>query len=1132
MFTPDSRDLSNQRSETPALLPSVAANDPSHSTDVCSTTLRALGKIKEYSSRNLEEIISNLSEREAEIAKAMNAIAGRAKELLVLADRSTDSPTAAQRYLLSVQDELLAAQEGQQTLHLDDFHSPTDALHYANAKLFEALSQGAQSGEEVVEIRAFDLAIMVTEAALLEDSIRTRYQGSGPFKQHREIMRGALACNGPSTTIEEAFVGALEAKCQHLGYLPSLTVVHDKDGNLVDGENSPLKPGAVVGQLVDKLDGFQKIPSYQRIVLGDNLDRVPGHGSLAQEMFQYAGASTHKMFGDAALLFDETKSDPSIKHVVLTANMREYARGFIGREGVEIRGKTADSYISEMKPESLLDMVLRDPTRIFIMSDNADESLSRAVREGFEVGDETLKIEEAIFFASRVAGPSDAKDHLLAHTLREAAIPFAENQVRVTEEGSYEGYEGVTSLVSTYQRWRAEKIEQGWPISPTQSKVQHRLHDLLVGSDEALSELSQRWKAEEAVLLTQLQEQLPTGVVDSQLLRDCAYKAQRNAELRQEIGGVTSFLASAREEYEELTKDLALNDKRRPVIATRLLRDALQAASDTRGAGASLETKEVEVVGGVRISIIDLPKVDLNSLNYHVAQHLESKSLDPDSLDLVLIKTKEGGDTTLVVPLSMKGMLKAESIRGATDLGEGAYLLGESFGRNDTEQERNLRKELRRDITIAELYYRNAFAMGGGLEKTIREQAKVFADAGFRVRLVGGNDPDVSSYDPALISTFEHRTIPLLHERNQEILQLASSLYEGEIPPQFDTLYREVKEELKQALAGVDFVIVHNPLFLRNPLLQKALLDLKREDALGGAELVGWVHDIGIYTEPEKYPREFSDESPWGYVGKIHPGIHYVPVSAAVSKKLHTVPRAEEATSGSYTFGTVVPPGSDYQAMLPSGRVAEALLKTINWDDVESLWVTPGRIAERKNTLGAIHAIGFNPGSYLVITGKPKVERLADGSERINDPYYEEVKATVEELGLRDRVIFLHTLVGEISDREYERTLAELASLADGGLTVPFEEGFGIDPRNLALVSGVIVSSDDEALRGNLSDTAHYVSRQGHPLEVAAAMRAELKQNPHIGLRQKARTTESWASRLQGTIQYFDEKSVSTEALK
>ncbi|MCX7996533.1 MAG: glycosyltransferase [Patescibacteria group bacterium] len=441
-------------------------------------------------------------------------------------------------------------------------------------------------------------------------------------------------------------------------------------------------------------------------------------------------------------------------------------------------------------------------------------------------------------------------------------------------------------------------------------------------------------------------------------------------------------------------------------------------------------------------------------------------------------------------------------------------------------------RRLRGFVNVAQVYFRNGFEPAGGLEKVLREQAKILADFGYSVTLIGGNPPN-EMYGRELLELFQHIVIDGAHERHPTALEIARKMESGSVPDKYQEHYDYLLNQLKDALKHMHIWIAHNPHVPRNPPFTAALLELWRNREAhklkNARKLALWVHDVGPVMEPHKFPP--LDEygrypEPWDstFNQKLKgPDVTYFCVSKKVADQVGNIPLPpgkDEATFRAPDIVTIHH-GHDVEAMIsPYHELVRRIIPYIRRDRFKNVILQTGRIGDRKCQHRSITALRFLEDTQLIITGAPK---MTNGV--IDDQYWDYIKKLAKYFDVEDRIVFVYDIVGPIPDGGvYEKVTGQLAHLSEVVVVPSSSEGFGIDAANLAGVRIPIVATDDPALKEeNLGDYATYVPTTADGIELATVIATVLKK-PEVSRRREI-LARDWRGQMERALQYLGDSN-------
>lgn len=380
----------------------------------------------------------------------------------------------------------------------------------------------------------------------------------------------------------------------------------------------------------------------------------------------------------------------------------------------------------------------------------------------------------------------------------------------------------------------------------------------------------------------------------------------------------------------------------------------------------------------------------------------------------------------------------------------------------------------------------------GGVESTIYHHARLFAAAGYAVRVIAGEG---APFDDGV----EVHLLPRLYSKHPAVLAAKRALDRGIVDAGFRRLRDALREELQAVLADTRVCIVHNALTLhKNLALTAALRDLS--DA-GVVRLIAWCHDFA-WRRPQYRP-ELHPGYPWDLLREPWPGVTYVVVSEAQRGEL------AELFDWPPERIHVVPPGVDPAALLRLRPATAELIHRLGLLEAELVLLLPARITRRKNIelairiTAALHRQGRH--AHLVVTGPPGPHNPA------NAAYLEQLQRLRRDLGVERHVHFLYELGSpEAPFVPDDPMLAELYSVADALLFPSRQEGFGIPVLEAGLTRLPVFCSDIPPFRESGDGWVYPFRLDEDPAEIARRIGATLDADPAFQLRQRVRRRFTW----------------------
>ncbi len=392
-------------------------------------------------------------------------------------------------------------------------------------------------------------------------------------------------------------------------------------------------------------------------------------------------------------------------------------------------------------------------------------------------------------------------------------------------------------------------------------------------------------------------------------------------------------------------------------------------------------------------------------------------------------------------------------------------------------------------LSIGLLHY-TAPPVVGGVEAVIGHHARLLADAGHRPRVIAGRGK-------ATDRRVELVRVPLADARHPRVLAARAELDAGRVPEDFPRLVADLEAGLRDALADLDLVFVHNVCSMPFNLALTAALRSLLEQGLS-PRLVAWHHDVDGGLGPGIAPTG----RPWSLLREAWPGVRHVVVSDARLRDVAGALRLDPADI------TVVPAGVDEDAFLGLSPATRRIVRTLGLPAYGPVLLMPARLTPRKNVELAIEALAElrSDGSdaRLIVTGPPDPHRSDD-----LQPYSRRLDGLIDAEGLRGAV---HLLAIDHGAGTPARVVADLFRVADVLLLTSRDEGFGIPVLEAAVSRLPIVCPDLPSLRGLAGPAASYFAPDASPREVADAVRSRLASEAGIALRSRVRAQLTWTA--------------------
>ncbi|MFO7870276.1 MAG: glycosyltransferase family 4 protein [Kiritimatiellia bacterium] len=379
----------------------------------------------------------------------------------------------------------------------------------------------------------------------------------------------------------------------------------------------------------------------------------------------------------------------------------------------------------------------------------------------------------------------------------------------------------------------------------------------------------------------------------------------------------------------------------------------------------------------------------------------------------------------------------------------------------------------------------------GGVEFVISAHAGLFAEAGFRTKLIVGKGgsvhPDVKT-----------AVVPEISSDGGPVRRVVRSLLEGKVPEGFDAAVKRVESALSRNLRGVDICFMHNVMTMHfNLVLTAALANLiKRRRS---PVFVAWTHDSTFGDS--SYSRHQRYDYPWSVLSTPVPGCRYCAISEHCRKEITSL-------FGISSSGvTVVPDGIDVPRLLGLTEPVRELFFREKLYETDVTALTPTRIVRRKNLEAGIDITAAikKQGRRVrwIITGAP------DPHNRDANEYFDRLLARRRQKRVQKEVIFLcERFAGRVSDED----LRGLFSLSDMLIFPSLREGFGIPVLEGGLAGQVLVLNDVPALREIAGRRAVYIREGVSAAETARKAIRAFDRSPRLRFRREIISGYSWHS--------------------
>ena len=410
---------------------------------------------------------------------------------------------------------------------------------------------------------------------------------------------------------------------------------------------------------------------------------------------------------------------------------------------------------------------------------------------------------------------------------------------------------------------------------------------------------------------------------------------------------------------------------------------------------------------------------------------------------------------------------------------------------------------LRKKPKICIIHYSSPPVIGG-VEFVIQAQARLFARAGYPVKLIMGTGSFLTKNEPVPIITI---IIP-------EIGTLEPVIPEDAV---FNKLTEKIYKRLLAELKGVDFCLIHNCFTMPfNIALTASLHRLAKE--VKSTKFICWFHDSPFLDPAYK---EFlaaidKDSYPWVLLRTPLKGVRYVAISEFRAAQLS---RLFNLNPGKIR---VIPDGIDLKGFLDLRHQIEFLFGKFNLFKADLMGLTPVRISPRKNIELAIKIISElnlqGVAAKLLITAAP------DPHKKGCLEYFRFLKDLTRRLKINDKVIFVSDVKDPVTGKPMRvgmDLLRDLYRLCDFLLLPSLKEGFGIPLLEAGLMRMPVFCSRISPLRELGENGVNYFGTGDAPEKIAGRIMRFFKRKKTSKMFKKTIRGYTWDSVFKKKIEPF-----------
>ena len=378
----------------------------------------------------------------------------------------------------------------------------------------------------------------------------------------------------------------------------------------------------------------------------------------------------------------------------------------------------------------------------------------------------------------------------------------------------------------------------------------------------------------------------------------------------------------------------------------------------------------------------------------------------------------------------------------------------------------------------------------GGVEGMVKEHAEILTNLGYDVTIITGSGEEKN---PAIKLV----VIPEL----QSVLSFNPFLQEkildkGVIDDDFYKLADTIDQGLERALEKTDVIIVHNMItIVRNlPFVYVFKNFVKKYPK---KKYFGWIHDHSYINEFQIKDLDKIVNSKFERELLTTPikNLKYILISESFREPFMQLMGLHDGET------VVIPNGIDINHFLEIDDLIWGIIDKYQLLKKFPLILSPVNILERKNIdycLDIIHELKKTyPEIGYVITGKPS-------SHRSTVEYYDRLKKKIDDLGLKDNVMFFNDFLNRALMRS---EIHDLYQISDIVFFLSKSENFGLPLLEAALTKTAILVSDLKVFREVGGEFVKYLDyRTVSPEKAAEIVKNFIEQSLRVKLNYRSRT--------------------------
>lgn len=393
----------------------------------------------------------------------------------------------------------------------------------------------------------------------------------------------------------------------------------------------------------------------------------------------------------------------------------------------------------------------------------------------------------------------------------------------------------------------------------------------------------------------------------------------------------------------------------------------------------------------------------------------------------------------------------------------------------------------------------------GGVEGVISAHSRIFVEQGYPITVIAGRGKR-----SALPEGTDFIELPLIDSQNKAVLKINEDLEKGFVGSSYEELQKEIKGQLKKALADVDNVIVHNILSKNyNLAATEAIISLLQEGKV--PNLIAWCHDFSLSSTKDK--KTLHAGYPWDILRTYYPEIHYVVVSRQRQETLSEILDIPKEKIN------VIYNGFNLDELSGISDETSRLFNHLKLEDADLIALMPVRITRAKNIEFAMRIAADlkskidNP--QILLTGPP------DPHDPDNMAYFEELKTLRKRLGVEKNFKFLYEENPNADDPYFldMKIVADLYRVSDVILMTSHREGFGMPIIEAGFSGKPVFSTKIPAVEEIGGEEIHSFSLNSSPQQIANQINNWVSSDPVHLMRVRTRQNYTWSNIFTKKIQ-------------